>query len=113
MQLFRKFSEDLNKEKPATSLDIDVNEASFEIKEEIKQLEQIKDVLDELNMIEVVFDEQAKVWDDFLPRASWGGSLMRSCQANIERMRKQADTVRTAVRIARALISCELMFVFL
>jgi hypothetical protein len=111
MQLFRKFSEDLNKEKPATSLDIDVNEASFEIKEEIKQLEQIKDVLDELNMIGVVFGEQAKVWDDFLPksegpRASWGGSLMWSCQANIERMRKQADTVHTAVRIARALISC-------
>ncbi|KAE9362676.1 hypothetical protein N431DRAFT_144786 [Stipitochalara longipes BDJ] len=104
MHLFRKFSEDLNKERSATSIEIAVDETSFEIKEEIKQLELIKDVLDELNMIHVVFSDQAKVWQEFYPptsrgaRGNEGGSLMLSCQVNIERMAQQANTVRTALQ---------------
>ena len=77
-------------------------------------LREIKDILDELNMISLVFEEQNKIWSKISENQKFGIELARRdreqvslCHSKVKSMQKRARMTYESVRISSPiLVSC-------
>jgi hypothetical protein len=106
--------EEIQRSQSKNKVSLEVKEETFKIEEEIRQLEIIKDVRDELNMIRVVLEDQDKATSDarrlFGERRGWLVENLIRQKREINQLDERAEKVYIAVSSPKIMPSTAHLF---